>query len=335
MKRSINIFLFCLFVVALGISVTLNDSYADEPLKITLGGASVGGFWSTIGEAIGSTIRKEYPNASFSYEPGSGLGNIKKVSEKTIELGIAYSAECTLGLNGQPPFNQKYDKIKAIFTCIPNSVFHIVATKSFLEEYGVTKLSDIAKNKIPVRMSVNQKGNINEAVYRTVLEAVGMKYDDIESWGGKIYYQPLTRTKDLIKDRRCDTMGAGTFAPESNTLDVSISHKMGMLYLDDAVVDRMINVWKEKEAIIPAGTYDFQDKPYRTMYMKTLIICDESLPDDIAYKVAKSIHKHFDIIKSIHKMMNNSDLISMVNDTSPLELHPGAIKYYKEAGLLK
>ena len=335
MKRVMDKVLFCLIGLALVFPIAYEKAYADEPLKITLGGASVGGFWSTIGEAIGSTVRKEYPGSSYSYEPGSGLGNIKKLSDKKIHMGIAYSAECMLGLKGEPPFNKKYEQIRAIFTCIPNSIFHIVATKDFTKKYGVTTISDIARKMAPVRMSVNQRGNINEAVYRTVLEAVGITYEDIESWGGKIYFQPLTRTRDLIKNRRCDTMGAGTFVPESRTLDVALTHDMDMLYLDDKVVDHMIDVWNEKEAVIPAGTYKFQEKPYRTMYMKTLVICDASLPDDIAYKVAKSIHQHFDILQSIHKMMNKNNLKDMVNDTSPLKLHPGALKYYKEVGLIK
>lgn len=335
MNRVIMKLLFCLIAMILVFSATHERTYAEEPLKITLGGASVGGFWSTIGEAIGSTVRKEYPGSSYSYEPGSGLGNIKKVTDKKIQMGIAYSAECMLGLKGEPPFKKKYDQIRAIFTCIPNSIFHIVATKEFTEKNGVTTISDIAKKKVPVRMSVNQRGNINEAVYRTVLEAAGITYKDIESWGGKIFFQPLTRTRDLIKDRRCDSMGAGTFVPESRTLDVALTHEMDMLYLDDKVVDHMIEVWNEKEAIIPAGTYAFQEKPYRTMYMKTLVICDASLPDETAYKVAKSIHKHFDILQSIHKMMKKNNLKDMVNDTSPLELHPGALKYYKEVGLIE
>ena len=71
------------------------------------------------------------------------------------------------------------------------------------------------------------------------------------------------------------------------------------------------------------------------MYMKTLVICDASLPDETAYKVAKSIHKHFDILQSIHKMMTKNNLKDMVNDTSPLELHAGALKYYKEVGLIE
>jgi len=323
---------FALLLICL---MSNSTSYGEEVSKITLGGASVGGFWSTIGEAIGAAYRKEYPGASYSYEPGSGLGNIHKVSEGTIPFAIAYSSECTLGLKGEDPFNKKYPNLRAIFTCIPNSIFHIVSTKAFTENYGITYLSDIAKKKAPIRMAVNQKGNINEAVYRTALEAAGMSYEDIESWGGKIFYQPLTRSQDQIKDRRCDAMGAGTFVPESRTLDLALTIPMEMLYLDDHVVDHMVKVWGEKVAVIPPKTYSFQEKPYRTMYMQTLIICDASLPDELAYNLAKAVHKHFDVIRSIHKMMENNIFKEMVNDTSPLRLHPGAEKYYNEVGLLE
>lgn len=341
-ERMFKMKIFCrmifviFFIIAFSLQISSFKSYAKESaLKLTVGGASVGGFWSTIGEAIGSCVRKAYPGSCYSYEPGSGLGNIVKVTDKKIEVGIAYSAECLLGLKGERPFKESHTNLRALFACIPNSIFHIVITKSFADEYGIQCLSDIAKKKAPIRMSVNQKGNITENIYRTALEGIGITYKDIESYGGTIYFQSLSKSRDLIKDRNCDTMGAGTFVPESKALDVSLTIPLKMLYLDDSVVKHMIEVWGEREVTIPPGAYKFQDKPYKSMYMKTLLICDSSLPDDVAYKIVKSVHVNFDILKNVHKMMNQNTFESMVEDTFPLKLHPGAMKYYKEAGIIK
>lgn len=336
MKKVAQIFFVVIFIFGFFLQTSILKSYADESsLKVTVGGASVGGFWSSIGESIGACVRKAYPGSCYSYEPGSGLGNIVKITDNRIEVGIAYSAECLLAVKGESPFKREHKNLRALFACVPNSIFHIVITKSFADQYGVQYLSDIAKKKAPIRMGVNQKGNITENMYRTALEAVGITYEDIESYGGKIYFQSLSKSRDLVKDRKCDTMGAGTFVPESKALDVSLTIPMNMLYLDESVVKHLIEVWGEKEVTIPARTYKFQEKPYHSMYMKTLLICDESLPDEIAYKIVKSVHTNFDILKSVHKMMNENTFQSMIEDTFPLKLHPGALKYYREAGLMQ
>ena len=71
-KRWRNRVLAVAGVAALGLGAAL----AQAPLKITLAGGSVGGAWSTMGTAIGETIRLQAPGSAFTYEPGVDAANV-------------------------------------------------------------------------------------------------------------------------------------------------------------------------------------------------------------------------------------------------------------------
>lgn len=77
--------------VVLGAGVAL--AFAAPALKITLAGGSVGGAWSTMGTAIGETIRRETPGSSFTYEPGVDGANVQLVSIGKVQLGIAHDGD--------------------------------------------------------------------------------------------------------------------------------------------------------------------------------------------------------------------------------------------------
>src|SRR4051794_30043355 len=63
------------------------------PLSLTMAGGSAGGFWSLIGEGVGSILRKSNSGTQFSYETGNGVKNVISVSSGQIPLGIAFNFE--------------------------------------------------------------------------------------------------------------------------------------------------------------------------------------------------------------------------------------------------
>ena len=67
MKRTI---LAATLALATAVPAVLAHAQSNAPMKVTLAGGSVGGAWSVAGNAIGETLRREYPNTSFTYEPG-------------------------------------------------------------------------------------------------------------------------------------------------------------------------------------------------------------------------------------------------------------------------
>jgi TRAP-type uncharacterized transport system substrate-binding protein len=154
-----------------------------DSLKLTLVGGSAGGFWSLVGEGAGNILRQSIPNTQVSYETGNGVKSVIDVTAGKIPMGIAHNFEVKAGINGEPPFKEKVPKVTALVALYNNAGLQIVVSKDFTDKYGITSMEDIAAKKPPIRVAINQRGNLNETVNRLMFEGYGFTYDDIKKWG--------------------------------------------------------------------------------------------------------------------------------------------------------
>ena len=68
--------------------------------------------------------------------------------------------------------------------------------------------------------------------------------------------------------------------------------------------------------------------------MLATLVTSAKVPDDVVYELVKAVFENFDEFKKLHPAFANLDPKEMVKDGLSAPLHPGAAKYYKEAGLM-
>jgi TRAP transporter TAXI family solute receptor len=86
--------------------------------------------------------------------------------------------------------------------------------------------------------------------------------------------------------------------------------------------------------IIPANTYSGQDKDVPTAAVINYLVTSSAVSDDLAYQMTKLIFDSLPELANAHVAGRDIKLESAAMD-SPVPLHPGAIRYYKEKGLIK
>jgi TRAP-type uncharacterized transport system substrate-binding protein len=96
----------------------------------------------------------------------------------------------------------------------------------------------------------------------------------------------------------------------------------------------LIDQYAYAEGELPAGTYPtLQSGPVPVTLMDSVILVHESVPDDIAYKITKTlIRNRGQRLVAIHASMGAWDPATSVKYQG-LPLHPGAIKAFREAGI--
>jgi hypothetical protein len=89
-----------------------------------------------------------------------------------------------------------------------------------------------------------------------------------------------------------------------------------------------------KSVMIPANTYTGQDKDVPTAAVVNYLVTSSAVTDDLAYQMTKLI---FDSLPELANAHASGKEIKLENAAgpSPVPLHPGAIRYYKEKGLIK
>jgi TRAP transporter TAXI family solute receptor len=88
------------------------------------------------------------------------------------------------------------------------------------------------------------------------------------------------------------------------------------------------------KAVIPKGTYTNQKKDATTFGVKATVVTSASVSDELVYLVTKAVMENFDDFKKQHPAFGFLEKKNMIKDGLSAPLHPGAIKYYKEAGLM-
>merc|ERR1712000_403534 len=89
-----------------------------------------------------------------------------------------------------------------------------------------------------------------------------------------------------------------------------------------------------RKAVIPGGMYRGSDEDTTTFGVAATFVSSTDVPEDVVYAVVKAVFENFDSFKRLHPAFANLNKEEMVSDALSAPLHPGAAKYYKEAGLI-
>src|SRR3989304_2600569 len=178
------------------------------------------------------------------------------------------------------------------------------------------------------------RGNTSLAEgWELLLKAYGMKLDDL----GTKSFGSLTENGELIKNRQAVAMGWFTTVPASFVLDVGSARKLRMIPVPEDIIKKMqgFNAGFVRH-VVPKGTYTAYgfDEDLLTIQSPTILIASSKAPVEAIYKVTKAIiegREHFGNVTASMKGIAAKEMAQNFG----MPYHPGAEKYYREAGLLK
>jgi len=195
------------------------------------------------------------------------------------------------------------------------------------EDSGIKSVSDL-KGK---RISPGPKGHTGEFAARQVLEIYGLSYKDMS----KVHHVGYNDAVALMKDGHCDAWLLCTTTPASSIMDLASTRKIRLISLPEEKIKAMqkLNAGYIKR-VIPKGTYHGVDYDVQGFGFFTHLIISAKLPDDLVYKITKtmvqSLPRYGQVVKSM-KGVTAQDLALDIG----IPFHPGALKYYKEIGVVK
>jgi TRAP-type uncharacterized transport system substrate-binding protein len=76
-------------------------------------------------------------------------------------------------------------------------------------------------------------------------------------------------------------------------------------------------------------------EPTRLIAFDMTFFCQPSLGEDVVYQVTKALHQNKKALAATFGAFNLFDPKEMAKPVKSVPFHPGAVRYYKEAGLLK
>jgi uncharacterized protein len=302
-----------------------------KPLNVTLIGGRTGGVWSVFSEGIAESIRKSNPGAVVTVEPGSTSGNPGLVNQGRVPLGLAYSLTAYAASRGTEPYAGKPSpNLRAVAAVMPKNLYQFCVSK----KSGLTSLADIKSKKFALRVSVDDKGSLADLITREMFKAYGFSYQDIEGWGGKIFYLAGDKTFEMMSDGRMDAMPDALPCPSGDILEASANQDLELLSFSDQALKQVGDALKLSTSVVPSGVYKFLKRDVKTVSVPVILITNKDVPEDTIYRVSKGVYDNLAYLATVHDAFKdlNKDTIAVVGG---LALHPGATKFYREKGILK
>ena len=318
----------------IGVCIGLGSMSAVAKDNYIMAGASPGGLWSLLGAGVDKAMRASHPNATVTYQTsGGGFANAAQIASKKVDFGLMHDAEAKIAAQGGAPYKAPISNLRALAVMYNFAAFQPMVTKSFADKYGITSYEDLKAKKAPVRLILNKRGNIahNQAV--EVLAAYGISLKDLESWGGSIQYSGSKGSVELMKNRQADMVMNNIFVGHSSIREVLNSMPMMMMPVSQAVRDKVSSAMGTGQMVIPGKAYDILPADHPTLALTAMLVVNADTSDNEVYKITKALVTNLGEIQGVHKAMRSLDKAMMVKQNA-IPFHPGAVKAYKEAGLM-
>lgn len=304
---------------ALVLATLLCGAAGAQAQQVKLMTGPQGGSWYPLGGAIANIAGKAGLNVQVL--PGAGIANVKGINGGKADIGFGNSISTVDGVAGRAPFETPTKNVCNVASLYPQ-FYQVVANA----DANINSLGDL-KGK---SLAVQPKGNTAEFISQQSLEVYGLKYQDMS----RVSYVSYTDAVSLMKDNNAQVFTLGTTVPASSIMDLASARDIKLVAIPDDKFQAMrkLNPGYTK-LVIPAGSYPKQMQDVPTIGYATHMIARCDLDPDVVYKVLKGMVENKADLAAITKAMASTTPKMMAEDIG-VPMHKGAIRFYKEAGVL-
>jgi TRAP transporter TAXI family solute receptor len=316
------------------------DFTDNKPITATVTGATPSGYPRTMVEGLNAVVRDAYPGSAVSFKPNSPGGGVQAIATKQADFtATATGTEVQLALDGTFPFKESLKgKFTYVMQLYDNQFIHFLMTKEWADANGIKSWADIAAKKPRMRLAINRPDNPQTTIGAPyeVMKAHGFTINDIEKWGGSYVLGNSQIGLDAITDGKADVfMNARNLG---DALVKDIAGKRPLLWIDgdQKTLQKAADTFHNKADMVPAGTYAFMEKPYPTVRQWVSLLAGSHVPDEVVYKYVKAIAENEARVQAVGGSLKTAfTTAKMASNPAKLPYHPGALRYYKEKGLVK
>lgn len=294
---------------------------------VTIGTGGVTGVYYPTGGSICRLVNKnkKVHGVRCSVEStGGSVYNINTIRAGELDMGVAQSDWQYHSYNGTSKFKKAgpFRKLRAIFSIHPEP-FIVVARK----DSGI-KVFDDLKGK---RVNIGNPGSGQRGTMEVIMKEKGWTKSTFKLASE---LKSAEHSKALC-DNKIDVFIHTAGNPSGNIKEAATTCDTVLIPVTGDVVDKLIsdNAYYSA-ATIPGGMYRGSPNDTRTFGVAATFVTSSDISESVIYTVVKSVFENFESFKKLHPAFAHLEKEKMIKDGLSAPLHRGAIKYYKEAGLL-
>lgn len=327
--RMSSIISLVVVVISAVVSPAATAQDAAKTTHVTVAAGSIGGSYFVMNTAMFDIFSKHLDGLAYAIVPGGSISNAIAINKGDAQFGLSFTNDLKSAVVGQSPYSEPMTEIRAIANVGFEARLHVFVTA----ELGVDSMEGLATEKPELRVDTGPRGTGSELAAKRVLELHGYSYDDIREHGGRVIHSQFREMVDRLKDGHLNALMYNDILGGPLFTDLVSSRDVRLLPLEESVIEILSSDFGYTPGLIPAGTYDGQNNDVATIKRHTIFICHKDMADDLVYMMTKLILEYRDDLASAYRALNIEP--DKVATELPLQLHPGAARYYREHGLIE
>ncbi|MCU7813290.1 MAG: TAXI family TRAP transporter solute-binding subunit [Candidatus Thiodiazotropha sp. (ex Notomyrtea botanica)] len=316
MKRSIGLLLFLLPLIAFG---------ADQRFT-SIGTGGLTGVYYPTGGAICRLLNKERKSHGIrcSVEStGGSIFNLNTIANGELDFGVVQSDWQYHAYQGSSKFTEQGGNkdLRAVFS-IHSEPFTVMAR----DDSGIKIFKDLQGK----RVNIGNPGSGQRGTMEVLMQKLGWTQASFKLASEL----KATEQSRALCDNKIDAMIYTVGHPNASFKEAATACEARLVPVDGPVVEALIEAYPYyASALIPGGMYSGSESDTRTFGVKATLVTSSKVDENVVYELVKAVFENLEKFRELHPAFKHLQSADMLKGNSA-PFHPGALKYYKEAGLL-
>jgi TRAP transporter TAXI family solute receptor len=303
---------------------------AADQITLTWSAGGAGGGWYGMAGGIATVVNQASPDIVIKVIPGGGVQNPALVANKSAEIGWGLPFMNAAAYKGIAPFEKPLTELRALAGGLSMNFFHLYVGS----ELPIDDMDTLfAQPKF--RMALSQAGSSEAWVFEQILAAYDTNFKAKSDKGFHFARGNYAFQANQFKDKNVDAVFTFLALPGAAVTEASVGRDLKLVHFSDKALN-YLDQFGIVPGEIPAGTYPkaANTAPVRTAKSGSVITVHKDMPEDLAYRMTKIFNENLDKVHLIHASLATYEVKDGPTGCG-VPLHPGAERYYREAGVLK
>ena len=305
---------------------------------VRFGAMPIGSSWYVYAASYSKILERALPpGTSIEVVPqGGGIANPLTVAQGKTDVALANVATSRWAFDGIEMYEgRKSPNIRALAGGL-NKVFAVVIiSKDFIAKTGLATMESILEKKQPFRFVCKPEGSTAPPVARMIFAQYGETFDSIKSSGGSVIQVSGGQIPALMREGRADVWIDVVPPNHPAVTEGMLTANLQMVSLSEKTITALATKGLYGDTI-PVDSFPKVPGPIRTVNPGTVIIANESMSDDLAYLLTKTIcESKEEMVEANPSIAPFVPAEAWKPENTGIPLHPGAARYYREKGWMK
>jgi hypothetical protein len=302
-------------------------SDALSPAPVTLATGTPGGVYHPVGSAICRMFNSDGEHQAMpcvAVSSDGSVANIRRIESGDSTFGLSQTDVAYAAFHGEGPFAAvgPDPKLRILIALYPEA-FTVVARA----DTGIRDFQDLRGK----RVGIGTSGVGYNFTRDVVLGFYGSTMPDPEH---VLEFGPAEQSQALCSNR-VDAVIFEAGHPNGVTQEATTDCRARLVRVAGPPIDRLLATHSYYIAsVIPGGMYAGNPGDIPTIGTRAVLVSSSNQPDELTYAVVKAVFENFAVFRRLHPALTTLEVKDMVPSEAVMPVHPGALKYYREVGLL-